>query len=133
MRSRGVAARNGERQNGSRRRVDSGDSACHRTNHGGAIGGVGQRIDHFKERARVRLPFGQTRHAVILVSDLDKNELTQLAGIVSLPLVERLADVAQDRTETVAWFLAGPAQKLERDFHRRADLTSLLTKRLPQR
>lgn len=74
-----------------------------------------------------------SRHAVMLVSDLEKNELTQLAGIVSLPLVERLARVAQDRTSTVAWFLAEPAQKLEWDFQRRVDLTSLLTERSPSR
>ena len=74
-----------------------------------------------------------SRHAVMLVSDLEKSELTQLAGIVSLPLVERLADVAQDRARTVAWLLAEPAQKLEWDFHRRADLTSLSTERSPSR
>ncbi len=67
-----------------------------------------------------------SRHAVMLVSDLEKNELTQLARIVSVPLVERLADVAQDRTKTVAWFLAEPPRTLELDLHRRADLTSLL-------
>jgi hypothetical protein len=31
-----------------------------------------------------------SRHAIMLVSDLHKSELTQLAGIVSLPLVRRL-------------------------------------------
>jgi hypothetical protein len=74
-----------------------------------------------------------SRHAVMLVSDLEKNELTQLAGIVSLPLVERLADAAQGRTKTVAWFLAEPARKPEWDFHRRADLTPLSTERSPSR
>ena len=33
-----------------------------------------------------------SHYAVMLVSDLEKDELTRLAGIVSLPLAQRLAD-----------------------------------------
>ena len=73
-----------------------------------------------------------SRHAVMLVSDLEKNELTQLAGIVSLPLVQRLADVASDRTKTIAWLFVPPVQGLAKDSDRRPDLASLLTERLPQ-
>src|SRR4029453_17032983 len=51
-----------------------------------------------------------TRHAVMLVSDLDKNELMQLAGIVSLPLAQRLGDLTTDRTKPAAWFLAQAVQ-----------------------
>ncbi len=39
-----------------------------------------------------------SRHAVVLVSDLDQDALTQLARAVSLPLVRQLADVAPDRS-----------------------------------
>lgn len=39
-----------------------------------------------------------SRHAVMLVSDLEKNELTQLAKIVSLPLAQRLSDVTKVAT-----------------------------------
>jgi len=53
-----------------------------------------------------------SRHAVMLVSDLEKNELTQLAGVVSLPLVQRLADIPSDRTEPTALLLAPPVQQL---------------------
>ena len=53
-----------------------------------------------------------SRHAVMLVSDLEKNELTQLAGIVSLPLAQRLADATSDRTKTIAWLFAPPTQEL---------------------
>jgi hypothetical protein len=55
-----------------------------------------------------------SRHAVMLVSDLADSELTQLAGIVSLPLVQRLGDVTPDRTKPIAWLLASPVQKLVR-------------------
>lgn len=51
-----------------------------------------------------------SRHAVMLVSDLEKNELRQLAGIVSLPLVEHLADAGSDRTKTTAWLFVPPVQ-----------------------
>jgi hypothetical protein len=74
-----------------------------------------------------------SRHAVMLVSDLEKNELTQLAGIVSLPLVQRLADVTSDRTKPTAWLFAQPVQELAWDSDGRPDLASLLTQRLPQR
>jgi hypothetical protein len=73
-----------------------------------------------------------SRHAVMLVSDLENNELTQLAGIVSLPLVQRLEDVTSDRTKPTAWLFASPVQELARDSDRRPDLASLLTERLPQ-
>jgi hypothetical protein len=73
-----------------------------------------------------------SRHAVMLVSDLENSELTQLAGIVSLPLVQRLADVTSDRANPTAWLFAQPVQKLARDADRRPDLTSLLTERVPQ-
>jgi hypothetical protein len=53
-----------------------------------------------------------SRHAIMLVGDLERTELTQLAGIVSLPLVERLADVTPDRTKPTAWLFAQPVQEL---------------------
>ena len=43
-----------------------------------------------------------TRHAVLLVGDLDKKELTKLAGIVSTPLVQQLGSVLADRHQPVA-------------------------------
>jgi hypothetical protein len=55
-----------------------------------------------------------THYAVMLVSDLEKNDLTQLAGIVSLPLVQRLMDVRPDRTKTTARLSARPVQELAR-------------------
>ena len=48
-----------------------------------------------------------SRHAVMLVSDLERGELTQLAGIVSLPLARRLAGVTSDGAKATAWLLAG--------------------------
>ena len=71
-----------------------------------------------------------SRHAVMLVSDLENNELTQLAGIVSLPLVQRLGDVTSDRTKPTAWIFAQPVQELASYSDRRPDLGSLLTERL---
>jgi hypothetical protein len=71
-----------------------------------------------------------SRHAVMLVGDLEHNELTQLAGIVSLPLVQRLGDVTSDRAKPTAWLFAQPVQELARDSDRRTDLASLLTERL---
>jgi len=54
-----------------------------------------------------------SRHAVMLVSDLEDNQLTQLARVVSLPLAQRLADVTSDRTtKTTAWLLIPPVQEL---------------------
>ena len=47
----------------------------------------------------------------LLVSDLENNQLTQLARIVSLPLAQRLADVTSDRTKTTAWLLIPPIQE----------------------
>ena len=53
-----------------------------------------------------------SRHAVMLVSDLEDNQLTQLARVVSLPLAQRLADVTSDRTtKTTAWLLIPPVQE----------------------
>jgi hypothetical protein len=68
-----------------------------------------------------------SRHAVILVSDLQKNELTQLARIVSLPLVERLADVASDRTKPTAWPFAHQVHRMAGDFERLPDLATVFT------
>ena len=48
----------------------------------------------------------------MLVSDLEKDELTRLAGIVSLPLAQRLADATSDRTKTIAWLFAPTPQEL---------------------
>jgi hypothetical protein len=52
-----------------------------------------------------------SRHAIMLVSDLDNSELTQLAGIVSLPLVQRLGDVSPNGTGPASRFFAQPVQK----------------------
>ena len=70
-----------------------------------------------------------SRHAVVLVSDLEKNELTQLAGIVSLPLAERLDSVASDRAKPTAWLFAQPVQELVSSSHRSHDLPPLLIER----
>jgi hypothetical protein len=51
-----------------------------------------------------------TRHAVMLVSDLDTRELTQLAGIVAVPLVQQLADGRSDRSSLTATLLVPPLQ-----------------------
>lgn len=88
-------------------------------------------IGHPMEGLSVVLVNG-SRHAVMLVSDLDSNELTQLAGIVSLPLVQRLAGVASDRTKPTAWLSASPVRQLARGSDRRPDLASLLAERLPR-
>jgi hypothetical protein len=74
-----------------------------------------------------------SRHAIMLVSDLDRTELTQLAGIVSLPLAERLADVTPDRTNPTAWLFARPVQEMARYSDRRVDLTALFRAGLPTR
>ena len=74
-----------------------------------------------------------SRHAVMLVSDLEHNELTHLAGIVSLPLVQRLADVTSDRTKPTAWLFVQPVQALALYSDRRPDLRSLFTEPLPTR
>jgi hypothetical protein len=52
------------------------------------------------------------RHAVMLVGDLEQSELTQLAGIVSLPLAERLADGIADSPDTTAGLFGPPVQGL---------------------
>lgn len=72
-----------------------------------------------------------SRHAVMLVSDLESKELTQLAGIVSLPLVQRLRDVA-DRAKPTGWLFAQPARKVAGDPDRRRDLALLLAQRSVQ-
>jgi Putative zinc-finger len=74
-----------------------------------------------------------SHHAIMLVSDLDKTDLTQLAGIVSLPLVERVADVTPDRTQPTAGLFGRPVQELARYCDRRPDLTALFTAGLPTR
>ena len=74
-----------------------------------------------------------TRHAIMLVSDLEKNELTQLAGVVSLPLAQRLAEATSDRTKTMAWLFVPAGQELASYSERRPDLTSLLAGRLQTR
>jgi hypothetical protein len=72
-----------------------------------------------------------SRHAVMLVSDLEDKELTQLAGIVSLPLVQRLGDVS-DRAKPTAWLFAQPVQNVAGDADGRRDLALLLTQRSAQ-
>jgi hypothetical protein len=74
-----------------------------------------------------------TRHAVMLVSDLEKNELTQLAGIVSLPLAQRLAYATSDRTKTIAWLFAPPVEELSLSPIGRLRVRSLLKERSPAR
>lgn len=51
-----------------------------------------------------------SRHAVLLVSDLDRTELTELSESVSLPLAKRLEDPGPDRSTPVAWLITEPAQ-----------------------
>jgi hypothetical protein len=51
-----------------------------------------------------------TRHAVMLVGDLDPRELTQLAGIVSLPLVQQLAGGQPDPSTMTASLFVHPLQ-----------------------
>ena len=70
-----------------------------------------------------------TRHAIMLVSDLEENELTQLAGIVSLPLAQRLADATSDRTKTIAWLFAPPVHELSLSPIGRLRVRSLLKER----
>lgn len=74
-----------------------------------------------------------SRHAIMLVSDLEKSELTQLAEIVSLPLVQRLAGVTPDRTETTAWVITQPVKELASYTDRRPALGSRFTGGLPIR
>jgi hypothetical protein len=71
-----------------------------------------------------------SRHAVVLVSDLDNKELTQLAGFVSLPLVQQLGDASTNRPTPTASIFAQPVQELASYSERRLDLRSLLTERL---
>jgi hypothetical protein len=71
------------------------------------------------------------RHAVMLVGDLEKHELTQLAGIVSLPLVERLTGVLAHRT-TTARLLVERIGPIEWGWDPRpTDLTSSSAERSP--
>ena len=51
-----------------------------------------------------------TRHAVMLVSDLHPRELTQLAGIVSLPLAQQLAGGRLDPSMMTAMLFTHPLQ-----------------------
>jgi len=74
-----------------------------------------------------------SRHAVMLVSDLEDNQLTQLARIVSLPLAQRLADVTSDRAKTTVWLLMPPVQELASYSVGRLSTSSRLDERLPAR
>jgi hypothetical protein len=71
-------------------------------------------------------------HTVMLVSDLDSNELTQLAGIVSRPILQRLRDVTSDGARPTAWLFAQPVQRIMRDSERLPGLASRFTEWLPQ-
>ena len=57
-----------------------------------------------------------THRAVMLVSDLGGDELARLAGIVSLPLVQRLGDLPPNRATPTALLFAQPVQELVRGF-----------------
>jgi hypothetical protein len=70
-----------------------------------------------------------SRHAIMLVSDLERTELTQLARIVSLPLVERLADARPERSNTTASLFGRPIQELARYSDRRPVFAAGLPKR----
>jgi hypothetical protein len=74
-----------------------------------------------------------SRHAIMLVSDLERTELTQLAEIVSLPLAEHLARVIPDRTRPTPSLFAQPVQDLAWSSDRGPDLSSLSAVRLPPR
>ena len=75
-----------------------------------------------------------THYAVMLVSDLEENALTQLAAIVSVPLVERLADVRSDGPKTTARLSAQPVQELAEEGQCRERLTAMsFLRRLPRR
>ena len=56
-----------------------------------------------------------SRRSVILVGDLSGDDLTQLAGIVSLPLARRLGDVTIDLAKPTPSLLAQPVQVLAWD------------------
>ena len=71
-----------------------------------------------------------SRHAVMLVSDLENRELSQLAGFVSLPLVQRLGDATMEGTKPTASRLFLPVQELVSDLNSHRDLISLWTDRL---
>ena len=49
-----------------------------------------------------------SRHAVMLVSDLEEHQLTQLARVVSLPLVQHLAGRGADPTALTARLFVRP-------------------------
>jgi hypothetical protein len=87
-------------------------------------------IGHPTDRLTV-VSVNASRRAVILVGDLDSNALTQLAGIVSRPLVQRLGDATSSGVNPTAWLLALPVQTLAWDSGRRSDLGS--GERLPIR
>ena len=74
-----------------------------------------------------------SRHAVMLVSDLEENALTHLAGVVSVPLVRRLVDVKSDRMGTTAWLFVPPAQELTSSPSGRLVASSLPEERLAVR
>jgi hypothetical protein len=74
-----------------------------------------------------------SRHAVMLVGDLEQSALAQLAGVVSLPLVQRLASVATGRAEPTARLFVRPLQGMARDADEGLKSASLLAERLPVR
>lgn len=74
-----------------------------------------------------------SRHAVMLVSDLEKNELTQLARIVSLPLAQRLADAASNRTKTTAWLFVPAVQEVASYSDRSLGVAMVFAEGLPTR
>ena len=54
-----------------------------------------------------------TAHAMrVELTAVQRDELTRLAGIVSLPVAQRLADATSDRTKTIAWLFAPTPQEL---------------------
>jgi hypothetical protein len=71
------------------------------------------------------------RHAVMLVGDLEGHELTQLAGIVSLPLIERLTGVVAHRTTTARLRVERIGQIGWALDPRHTDLTSSAAERSP--
>jgi len=74
-----------------------------------------------------------SRHAVLLVSDLENRELTQLAGFVSLPVVQRLGDATSEGTKPTASRLFLPVQELALDSNSHRDLVSLWAEYLSTR
>ena len=53
-----------------------------------------------------------SHHAIVLVSDLENTELTELSRIVSLPLVQRVGSVRPTRSTQAAFLTAQPVEAL---------------------